>query len=460
MAMIKLTPALAGSTAVPRRRRHGTGRRNPRLAAIGSCGPREYLLTKRKTTVGSASNNDLVVLGGRVSRCHALIKRRLGSYRVIDLESTNGTFINGRRVHRAPIARGDELRFGAVRFAFLGPPGTRELKRRVSLATRLGLLLVIFAAGFALTQHFINRVLSDKLLRTERTESENEAALSRRVATAEAEATKDSALAKQPDWLWRINYYRRMAHLPAVTEDPSLSDGDFKHSRYLVKRMIRTGAASVGAEAHSEDPSDPWYTPEGLRAAQSSDVQQAGEFSGVDGVDAWINIPLHRLSILNPYLLSVGYGYYCESRNCAAALGSKPSFPRTGAGPSPVEFPPDGTSVPIGAFSGLEWPEPLTSCPGYNAPAGYPITLQFDGRLVPQLSAYSVSRDGKPIEVCGFDSSNYTNPDTSTQAWARNVLRGFGAVVLITREPLAHQATYQVSVTASGQTYAWNFAVK
>ncbi len=400
--------------AIPRRRQRGRGRRNPRLAAIGPCGPREHLLTKRKTTVGSASNNDLVVLGGRVSRCHALIKRRLGSYRVIDLESTNGTFINGRRVQAAPIARGDELRFGAVRFAFLDPPGTRELKRPVSLTTTLGLLLVIFAAGFALTQHFVNRVLSDKLLRTQRTESENEAALSRRVATAEAEATKDSALAKQPDWLWRINYYRRMARLPAVTEDPSLSDGDFKHSRYLVKRMIRTGAPAVGAEAHSEDPSDPWYTPEGLQAAQRSDVQGAGEFSGVDAVDAWVNVPLHRLSILYPYLLSAGYGYYCESRSCEAALATQPqpSFPRTSTGPSPVEFPPDGASVPIGRFSGAEWPEPLTSCRGYSAPVGYPITLQFDWRLVPQLSAYSVSRDGKPIEVCGFDSSNYRNPDT------------------------------------------------
>lgn len=446
--------------SILRRRQRGTGWRKPRLAALGPCGPHGYLLTKRKTTVGSASNNDLVLSGGTVSRRHALIKRRLGTYRVIDLESTNGTFINSRRVQTARIARGDELRFGAVRFAFLDPPGTRELKRRVSMTTGLAILLVIFAAGFAVTQHFVNLVLSDRLLRTQRTESENETALSRRVATAEAEAAKESTLVKQPDWLWRVNYYRRMSHLPAVTEDPSLSDGDFKHSRYLVKRTIRTGIPPVGAQVHSEDPSDPWYTPEGLRAAQRSDVKGGGEFSGVDGVDAWINVPLHRLSILYPHLLTVGYGYYCESGSCAAALASQANSSRTSTGPLPVEFPPDGASVPIGTFSGAEWPDPLTSCPGYSAPVGYPITLQFDWRLVPQLTAYSVSRDGKPIEVCGFDSSNYNNPDTSTQAWARNILRGSGAVVLMTREPLAHQATYTVSITASGQTYAWNFSVK
>jgi pSer/pThr/pTyr-binding forkhead associated (FHA) protein len=451
-----------------RRGRNRTSQREPRLVLISASGPREYWLTKRKTTVGSASTNDLVLPDGGVSRRHALIVRRFGKYRLIDFESTNGTFINGRPVRSAkPIARGDELRFGGVRFVFLDPPRTRELKKRVSLRKVLALVLFSFAVGFVLTQYSITRKISERLSGAQRAIANNEEALRRQTALAEAEAAKEAAFLKEPEWLWRINYYRHMAHLPEITEDTSLSYGDFKHARYLVMRAIRTHSLIQGADAHSEDTSDPLYTPDGLRAATNSDVQQAAgegaEFSGVAGVDAWINIPFHRLSILSPQLLSAGYGYYCESGSCAAALdaGSRiQSISPTDTRPLPVEFPPDGSSIPIGTFNGAEWPDPLASCPGYSAPTGYPITLEFDWRLVPLLRSYSVSRDGKPLEVCGFDSSNYSNPDSSTQAWARNGLKGFGAVVLIPREPLIHEATYLVTITASGQTYTWKFAVK
>ncbi|MCW2968260.1 MAG: hypothetical protein JWM71_2032 [Solirubrobacteraceae bacterium] len=50
-----------------------------------------------------------------VSRVHASLRRERGEWVLVDLGSRNGTFIDGRRVERACVHRGDELRLGAMR---------------------------------------------------------------------------------------------------------------------------------------------------------------------------------------------------------------------------------------------------------------------------------------------------------------------------------------------------------
>jgi len=100
--------------------------RGPRLIAIGmTAGPHEVPVAARKTAIGSAPDNQIVIADQSVSRHHALIRRRLRGYDLIDLESTNGSFVNAKRVtNPVTLKRGDELRFGQVRFAFLGAART------------------------------------------------------------------------------------------------------------------------------------------------------------------------------------------------------------------------------------------------------------------------------------------------------------------------------------------------
>lgn len=43
---------------------------------------------------------------------HAQVKREQGVWHVLDANSRNGTWLNGRRIMRAPLATGDELEFG------------------------------------------------------------------------------------------------------------------------------------------------------------------------------------------------------------------------------------------------------------------------------------------------------------------------------------------------------------
>jgi hypothetical protein len=66
-------------------------------------------------TVGRADDNDLMLPDPEVSRHHAQLAPDEGTWRVVDLGSTNGTWVNGTRVTAATIAVGDRIAFAGVR---------------------------------------------------------------------------------------------------------------------------------------------------------------------------------------------------------------------------------------------------------------------------------------------------------------------------------------------------------
>jgi pSer/pThr/pTyr-binding forkhead associated (FHA) protein len=69
--------------------------------------------------VGRAEYNDLVLPDDGVSTTHAKLQRREGVWVLVDLESTNGCFVDGERVQgEMPLAPGALLRFGDVQVLF------------------------------------------------------------------------------------------------------------------------------------------------------------------------------------------------------------------------------------------------------------------------------------------------------------------------------------------------------
>jgi hypothetical protein len=67
-------------------------------------------------TVGRSEECDVVVGEETVSRFHAELRHGDGDeWTVRDLDSTNGTWVNGSRVREATVARGDVLRLGGLR---------------------------------------------------------------------------------------------------------------------------------------------------------------------------------------------------------------------------------------------------------------------------------------------------------------------------------------------------------
>ena len=70
-------------------------------------------------TVGRAKRADFVVDAALVSRLHCRLAAGAGEIEAVDLESTNGTYVNGERVARAMLKEGDKLRVGAVELVVL-----------------------------------------------------------------------------------------------------------------------------------------------------------------------------------------------------------------------------------------------------------------------------------------------------------------------------------------------------
>ena len=67
-------------------------------------------------TVGRAPRADFVVDAALVSRLHCRLTAAEDSVDVVDLDSTNGTYINDQRVKTGCIKTGDRLRIGRVEF--------------------------------------------------------------------------------------------------------------------------------------------------------------------------------------------------------------------------------------------------------------------------------------------------------------------------------------------------------
>ena len=65
-------------------------------------------------TVGRAPRADFIVDAALVSRIHCRLTATHKHVEVEDLSSTNGTFVNDKKVKRASLASGDRLRVGRV----------------------------------------------------------------------------------------------------------------------------------------------------------------------------------------------------------------------------------------------------------------------------------------------------------------------------------------------------------
>ncbi|HEY1324797.1 MAG TPA: ATP-binding cassette domain-containing protein, partial [Streptosporangiaceae bacterium] len=70
--------------------------------------------------IGRAPDNDIVVSDLSVSRHHAELRRTPSGYQIADLDSHNGTFVNGQQVGSAPLTEGDIVGIGPSTFRLSG----------------------------------------------------------------------------------------------------------------------------------------------------------------------------------------------------------------------------------------------------------------------------------------------------------------------------------------------------
>ena len=77
-----------------------------------------YLLDTDLSTVGRHPESDIFLDDITVSRRHVEFRRDDGTFRVHDVGSLNGTYLNGDRVDDAELQSGDEVRIGKFRLIF------------------------------------------------------------------------------------------------------------------------------------------------------------------------------------------------------------------------------------------------------------------------------------------------------------------------------------------------------
>ena len=83
----------------------------------------EVSLEGGRFTIGRKEKNDLVLPDPRVSGFHAEVVEEGGNWILRDLGSTNGTFLDGRRIEEVPLEHGDTFSIGVLRLRFVDREG-------------------------------------------------------------------------------------------------------------------------------------------------------------------------------------------------------------------------------------------------------------------------------------------------------------------------------------------------
>jgi hypothetical protein len=89
-----------------------------RLLTVEGVPPGVVYEVERTSRIGRSDESDIVLNDLSVSRTHAVLEINAGRPTLRDLESTNGTFLNGRRIRAETLHDGDEVQLGNTRMRF------------------------------------------------------------------------------------------------------------------------------------------------------------------------------------------------------------------------------------------------------------------------------------------------------------------------------------------------------
>ncbi len=105
--------------AIPRARRTNS-RIMKSCPSLIPLDPRQkiYYLTKNITLIGRSEINDLIPKSKAVSPMHSRIEKVAGKYKLVDLSSHQGTFVNGRRVDSRFLQDNDEISFESIKYTY------------------------------------------------------------------------------------------------------------------------------------------------------------------------------------------------------------------------------------------------------------------------------------------------------------------------------------------------------
>ena len=110
----------------------------PKISIALEDGNVVHELTDEKITIGRAPDNQIQISDSSVSGRHATLTLLADRYRLTDLNSTNGTQVNGEPITEVTLQVGDRVRFGIVeaRYESLKTGEAQELPEADEIAAR------------------------------------------------------------------------------------------------------------------------------------------------------------------------------------------------------------------------------------------------------------------------------------------------------------------------------------
>ena len=276
-------------------------------------------------------------------------------------------------------------------------------------------------------------------------------------ATLPPSPTPEPTSTPGPDWLRYLNLFRVQAAVGQVRENAALSAGAVSHSQYMML---------TGQLRHAEDPGNQYYSAAGDDAGRNGNIAASGWADAADTwpIDYWISAPFHIVTMLHPQLQEAGYGLSRDGSSALKLVGtldisSRRPVPAERDVVYPLTFPRDGGQTWVLKYALPEFPNPLTSCPGYAKPTGPPLLVQIGaGDQSPNVTGSSLTVDGQPLDHCVIDENRFYSDDTYQQNQGRVILGQQDAILIIPARPLEIGRTYAVAVQVNGQTISWTFS--
>ena len=251
-----------------------------------------------------------------------------------------------------------------------------------------------------------------------------------------------SPVATQP-WLDEFNAWRANTGTSTLIENSTFTAGDLLHASYMVQ---------TGQVTHGESTAYSQYTTAGDIAGQNSNifVSSSTNTTDVQSIDWWMGAPFHAMAMMDPRLTTTGFGSYRNSAYSPWQMGAAVNVGQgmTAPGQYPIFFPGNGTTEPLTAYSGNEFPDPTQACPGYT---GLPLFVEVGANVVTTAgTVHSFTGNGVPLVHCVIDSTNPT---------FASYLKWRGGVIVFPQAPLQNGVTYAVALTVNGLPYTWSFTV-
>src|SRR6266536_6635682 len=106
---------------------------NPRIVALSGSMKGTSFAVRGPVSLGRESAHSVSLNEPSISRRHCVIEGVEGKFRIVYMDSFNGTFVNGIPVKEQTLSHGDQIAVGRVMFLFLIHEAEAEVTRPVQL---------------------------------------------------------------------------------------------------------------------------------------------------------------------------------------------------------------------------------------------------------------------------------------------------------------------------------------